>query len=115
MSMTFSMRSFMCNLLVAHSPNPCRRKEQLFCCMSAIDDRQGEAVPPLAADRLDCRGAEAPLIGERVEEAPGSRHRRVAVLRIGHPALAHHIVGDDHGAGARQLDGPLKIVPVALL
>ena len=68
--------------------------------LSISDDRQGKAVPALAADGLDGRGAEAWLCSNAVEKTPDALNVRISTLAVHDSAVAHDIVADDHRAGA---------------
>jgi alkyldihydroxyacetonephosphate synthase len=66
-----------------------------------LHEGDGEPVVALGPDGLDGGGAHAGLGREAVEEAADALDVRVRAARVGHRAVADHVVGDDQGPGRR--------------
>jgi tetrameric-type glycyl-tRNA synthetase beta subunit len=68
------------------------------------DDRDGETVVALDADRLDDRRAHQGVGGHHLGEPPRALHVGVCVVLVGHGSAPHHVVHNDHATGSGQAD-----------
>src|SRR5947209_60312 len=73
------------------------------------DDGHGEAVVAFGADGLDGGGVELGVAAETLEEGAGADDAVVVAAVVDDLALADDVVGDDDGAGARELEGPVEV------
>lgn len=63
--------------------------------------------------RLDNGGGEARVCGDLLDEGAGCLDIGVRVGRVSDLTLAYDVVADDHGAGARQLQGGFQVGGIA--
>jgi len=80
-----------------------------------LDDRDREAVPTLAADRLECGGADPRFRHKHVEQGPDAQHVGVRAPRVNNRSIAHHIITDDDGARPREPQSPFQVARVVWL
>src|ERR1700690_2865460 len=74
------------------------------------DEREREPVVALEADRLDRGRADAGRAREQLVEATHAERARVLTVGVDERAVAYDVVGDDHAAGARQLERELEVL-----
>ncbi len=60
----------------------------------------GETIVALGADGLDRRGTNARLGGKHLIEVADSQNIGIMACGIDHPAVAHHIINNDHDCPA---------------
>jgi len=77
-----------------------------------LDNGQGEAVVAFDSYGLDGGGVEAWVIADALEEGAGADDAGIGIVGVDDGTVADDVVGEDEGAGARELDGPFKIVGV---
>src|SRR5947209_7096092 len=79
------------------------------------DDRDGETVVALGADGLDCGGGHRGLGGDRLDAAAGALDGGVVAAGVQDSPTPHHVVHDDHTAGAGEAYRGGEVVGVVLL
>src|SRR6185312_12272661 len=79
------------------------------------DDRDGETVVAFGADGLDCGGGDGGIGGDRLDEAAGALNGGVVAAGVEDRPTSHHVIDDDHTAGAGQAYRGGEVIGVVLL